>query len=357
MNSLNMSKTPSHKNNIIIAAAGGRKTTFIIEEALRQKDKKILITTYTQENLDQIRTYLVERNGCIPNNITVLSWFTFLLRDGVWPYQNHILPIQRVESLDFKTVRPPIVRGGQQNPSWYLNRGNYLYKDRVTEFVCDCNGRCNGLIISRLEKIYDHIYIDEMQDLVGWDQELVELLMQSSITVTLVGDPRQATYSTNNSRKNRAQKGRHMLTWINELVKRDLCHQEERKECFRCNQEICDFADALYPTLARTISKNGEKTGHDGIFIKKPEEIPEYFAEFNPKVLRWNKRADTMNLPAINIGLSKGRTYDRVLIFPTNPMKEYLVTREIERAGDLSKLYVAITRAKFSVAFVLEDKT
>jgi len=60
-----------------------------------------------------------------------------------------------------------------------------------------------------------------------------------------------------------------------------------------------------------------------------------------------------MNYPAINIGVSKGRTYDRVLIFPTKPMKIYLKTKDIKKAGDISKLYVAITRARFSVAFVL----
>jgi DNA helicase-2/ATP-dependent DNA helicase PcrA len=56
----------------------------------------------------------------------------------------------------------------------------------------------------------------------------------------------------------------------------------------------------------------------------------------------------------MNIGLAKGRTYDRVLIFPTKPMKEYLKTQEVAKAGDIAKLYVAVTRARFSVAFVVD---
>lgn len=356
MNSHSMSKTPPHKNQIVIAAAGGRKTTFLVEEALRQKDKKILITTYTTENLDQITAYFIERAGCVPSNITILSWFTFLLRDGVWPYQNYILQDRRVESLDFKTVRVPIVKGGRKNPAWYLNRGNFLYKDRASEFVCQCSSVCDNLIVKRLEKIYDVVFVDEMQDLVGWDQELIESLMKSSINITLVGDPRQATYGTNHSSKNKAQKGRNMTKWIEDMVKGDLCVVEERTECFRCNQNICSFADDLYPELPKTESKNGEITGHDGIFTITPNRVNEYFVQHNPKVLRWNIRADTMGLPAMNIGTSKGRTFDRVLIFPTKPMKEYLRTKDISRAGDLSKLYVAITRARYSVTFVVEEE-
>lgn len=350
-----MSKTQSHKNNIIIAAAGGRKTSFIVEEALLQKHRKILITTYTKENLDQIHAYFIERNGCIPENITILSWFTFLLRDGVWPYQNYVLSTQRVKSLDLKTIRIPIVRGGRSNPAWYLNKENYLYKDRVSEFISDCNNRCSGLIIKRLEKIYDVIYVDEMQDLVGWDQEIIELLMKSSIATILVGDPRQATYATNRSTKNKAQKGRHMTSWIEKLYKESLCLVEERTECFRSNQEICDFADLLYPDLPQTTSRNLEKTGHDGIFTIKSNEITEYISTHKPQILRWNIRANTLSLPAINIGNSKGRTFDRVVIFPTKPMKQYLRSRDINEAGDISKLYVAITRAKYSVAFVVDD--
>ncbi len=55
-------------------------------------------------------------------------------------------------------------------------------------------------------------------------------------------------------------------------------------------------------------------TGHDGIFMIKRNDVVEYFARHRPVVLRWNKQSDTMNLSALNIGASKGRTYDRILI-------------------------------------------
>lgn len=349
-----MSKMPLPKNHVVIASAGGRKTTFIVEEALKQTDKKILITTYTRENLDQITSYIIERKGCIPSNITVLSLFTFLLRECVRPYQNHVLAARRVESIDFNTPKAPIVRGGRSNPAWFLNKGNFLYKDRVSEFICECNTKSAGLVISRLVKIYDSIYIDEMQDLVGWDQELIELLMQSSIEITLVGDPRQATYGTNQSSKNKSQKGGNMMVWVEKLKKKNLCSIEERTDCFRCNQNICNFADSLYPLLPKTTSRNNELTGHDGIFTIKENEVVQYMIDHdNPKILRWNITSNTLGLPGINIGNSKGRTFNRVVIFSTQPMKRYLETKNLDMAGDISKLYVAVTRARYSVAFVV----
>jgi len=254
-----MSKKLQSKNKIIVASAGGRKTTYIVEEALKQKNRKVLITTYTLENLDQISSFIIGKNGYIPENITILSWFTFLLRDGVWPYQNYVLANRNTESIDYVTQSTPRIRGGRSNPSWYLNRGNYMYKDRVSEFVCDCNAKNSGLTIKRLEDVYDSVYIDEMQDLVGWDQEFIELLMQSSVEVTLVGDPRQSTYSTNYSIKNKSKKGRNMLNWIEDLESIGLCVFEEKIDCYRCNQHICNFGDELYPKLTKTKSKNTNK--------------------------------------------------------------------------------------------------
>ena len=85
-----MSKTLSNKNKVIIASAGPGKTTYIVNQALKLNDSKVLITTYTNENLDQIEAFFIEAVGCIPANITVQSWFSFLLQEGVRPYQNHM---------------------------------------------------------------------------------------------------------------------------------------------------------------------------------------------------------------------------------------------------------------------------
>jgi ATP-dependent DNA helicase UvrD/PcrA len=58
----------------------------------------------------------------------------------------------------------------------------------------------------------------------------------------------------------------------------------------------------------------------------------------------------------MNIGVSKGSTFDRVLIFPTNPIRQYLITKDHTRLKARERLYVAVTRARHSVAFAVDSK-
>jgi len=342
----------SNKNKIIITSAGGGKTTSIVKKALNNEGKNILITTYTLENEDQINDCIIEHKGFLPKNITVLTWFSFLLRHGIRPYQNYIVPDTRIKSVDFDSTPPLKVK--KEKHVYFVNKAENIYRDRVSDFVCLCNEKSDGLIIRRLKTIFDHIYIDEMQDLSGWDLDLVELLLKSSISITLVGDPRQTTYRTTNAPKNKGKCGINMIKWIHELQEKSICEFKEQVGCYRSNQEICNFADKLYPQLSKTVSKFNVKTEHDGVFKISPKKVPDYLNKYNPVILRWNKKSNTMGFSALNIGISKGRTYNRVLLFPTEPMKKYLRTKKLSLAGDLSKLYVAVTRARHSVAFVVD---
>ena len=90
-----------NKNKVIVACAGSGKTKGIVEEALKLGKQKVLVTTYTNENIDQIKTFFIEKNGCIPANVTVQPWFSFLLQEGVRPYQNQMTQRGRVKSIFF----------------------------------------------------------------------------------------------------------------------------------------------------------------------------------------------------------------------------------------------------------------
>ena len=355
-----MSQNLSNKNKVIIASAGSGKTTYIVEEALKLKGKRVLVTTYTNENLDQIKVYFIEKNGCMPANITVQSWFSFLLQEGVRPYQNHKSNRSRVQSIYFfknTNNEQQLIKRlryiKESEDDHYLTKNSYLYEDKVSQFAYKCNEQSKGLIIKRLEKIYDHILIDEAQDLEGWDYDLIGNLIDSSISIVLVGDPRQKILKTHRHVKNKAFET--VFDWLNKKKGGNYTPQE-KTESLRCNQHICDFADKLFPDLPKTISKNTDTTNHDGIFYILSKDVGNYISTHNPVILRYNKKMDILGFNAINIGVSKGRTFNRVLIFPTRPMLEYLETEDISKAGDKSKLYVAITRAKYSVAFVVDDK-
>ena len=61
----------TNKNDkLYIACAGAGKTTKIVKEAWEIKDKKILITTFTNENEENIKKKFYKiSNGYIPENI------------------------------------------------------------------------------------------------------------------------------------------------------------------------------------------------------------------------------------------------------------------------------------------------
>ena len=90
---------------------------------------------------------------------------------------------------------------------FYFSGGKLIYSDKLARFICECNKASKGAVIRRLEQRFDRIYIDEIQDIAGYDIDLVELILRSKIKLTLVGDHRQATFRTNNAAKNSAYLG------------------------------------------------------------------------------------------------------------------------------------------------------
>ena len=77
-------------NRLIIAAAGSGKTTYLVRQAMQQSNS-VLITTYTIANELEIRKKFVELNGCVPHNVTIQTWYSFLLQHGVRPFQGVVL--------------------------------------------------------------------------------------------------------------------------------------------------------------------------------------------------------------------------------------------------------------------------
>jgi DNA helicase-2/ATP-dependent DNA helicase PcrA len=82
--------------------------------------------------------------------------------------------------------------------------------------------------------------------------------------------------------------------------------------------------------------------------------VDDYLLRFNPIQLRWNNRKEVHpNYKVLNFGESKGKTFDRVLIYPTKEMETWVYNNNHKlTTGARAKLYVAITRAKYSVGIV-----
>lgn len=344
----------SVENTVVIAAAGSRKTTYLVELAIDNPEKRVVILTYTIENYNQIKSYFFDKCGFVPSNVLIQTWYSFLLSNCVRPYQNFAYSEKRIENICFVNGKSAKFVKKTEVKKYFFQNGLNIYTDKISEFSLLINEKSKGLVIKRLESICDMILIDEVQDLAGYDFDLLEILLKSKVEITLVGDNRQATYFTNLSSKYKKLRGKNIVHLFKEWEKQKLCSIVERNECFRCNQNICDFADKLYPSMIKTVSMNMNITGHDGIFVVEKSKVENYISTFKPQVLTYRKSNETQHLRAINFGMSKGLSFDRVLIFPTKKFEDYLKTENISKIGDIPKIYVAITRARFSVAIVYD---
>lgn len=341
-------------NRVIVAAAGSGKTTFIVNEALENAPKKTLIVTYTNKNREEIEKKIILTHGFIPNHIVVKSWYSFLLTDLIRPYQNVIYE-ERIEGVYFPNG--PIRRFFPKTniKGYFLNTNNEVNKDRIAELAELIAQKSDYKNITRLSEMYNYIFVDEVQDMAGYDLEIFEMLMYSTIDTLFVGDIRQATYSTSNTNKNNKYKGINIINYF--LERENICSiNQSLNMSYRCNQMICDFADSLFSNLPNTVGQNEECTEHDGVFIVHPNDVEHYLEKYNPQCLRYNARTNLPN--AINFGDSKGLTFDRVLIKPTKKMEQYLKSGVLDLdETTLAKFYVAITRARYSVGIISVNKS
>jgi DNA helicase-2/ATP-dependent DNA helicase PcrA len=345
------------RNTVIISAAGGGKTTRIVDHALARSAERSGLLTYTDNNIGELKRRFYELNSAIPPDVEVWSWYTFLLREMARPYQNSLFN-GRIAGIFWVEGRSETFADATKIDQYYFHGSKRIYSDKLARFVCECDRASGGAVIRRLEQRFDRLYIDEIQDMAGWDIELIELLLRSNIDVMLVGDHRQATFRTNNAAKNSGYGGVKIIKKFREWEKANLCGLTYEVETHRCNQHIADIADGFFPQEPRTKSLNSRATGHDGVFVIASADVVAYVEKFQPQVLRLDVKTDCHGYPALNFGESKGLTFDRVLIFPHKLGQKWLSTGELTHVEkSAAKMYVGISRARYSVAFVHDDAT
>jgi DNA helicase-2/ATP-dependent DNA helicase PcrA len=368
-------------NKLIIAAAGSGKTTYLINEAMKFKGEKVLITTYTEANEEEIKRKFVKRFKCVPSFVKVQTWFSFLIQHGVKPYQgtfNDILFKKEIKGMLLndgkygvkyylkkfgKEIPIPFKEDGEFEQHYFTSTGK-IYSDRLPKFVIKSNNASNNEVISRISRIYQHIFIDEIQDLAGYDLEILKLLFQTTSNILLVGDPRQVTYLTHHENKfGKYQDGKIKEFIIDECKKKIpyVIDETSLSSSHRNNKAICNYSSKLYhnenfkPIEPCTCAECRKyNVGSEGVFLVREKDVDCYLKEFEPIQLRWNSLRDVNTLyPFYNFGESKGKTFERVLIYPTDEMEKWVYNNNTKLAySTRAKFYVAITRARYSVAII-----
>jgi DNA helicase-2/ATP-dependent DNA helicase PcrA len=359
-------------NELIIASAGSGKTTALVEKAIEKANagETVLITTFTEACEEEIKNKLVEEsNGYIPDNITIQTWFSFLIKHGAKPYQDYVIDTEITglileggkSGLRYETPEGKKVYWGEaKNPyEFYFSKSGKIYSDKLAKFVIRCNKDSGEKVINRISQCFDNIFIDEVQDLAGYDLEILKELFNCQSNILLVGDPRQATYSTNNAQKHSKFKKSEIVNFFSEDTIKIDTDDKLLTVNYRCSSQICEYSNTLYPDFPKSTSGNDTITGHDGIIIVDKSHVDSYLKEYQSVVqLRYSvTKQVNAHYPVYNFGKSKGLTFDRVLIYPTGPIFKWLINSENELKGiSRAGFYVALTRARYSVGLVLEPE-
>jgi len=341
-------------NHLTLAVAGGRKTQGLVDHCKGlPSDRRVLVATFTQTNQQELSHRLRAQAGDL-HNIEVLGWYTFLLRHFAKPFLPVKFPGERVGGFNFEG-RPYRFAKGKQR---FMHGSNQVYGCELGRLARELMAETPALL-RRLEHLYDEILIDEVQDLSGYDWEIIHDLLQSRIDVRMVGDVRQAVLSTNpRGQKNKQYGYAGALEWFQEREQGGLLSINYATVTYRCRTEIATFSDTIFDEswgFPGTTSENHEVSGHDGVFLVHSKHVVQYVERYRPQCLRaMAGSGKQFSLDYMNFKVSKGATFERVLVVPTGPIEAFIQKETCLEATSAAAFYVAATRAKQSLAIVID---
>ncbi len=343
-------------NIVRLAAAGAGKTWRICNEAIQAAHshpaQRILMVTYTNKGILSIKNEIEQQNfGIIPANIIILTWYQFLLKELIKPYQTYIADINEIKSFDFTLEHTRnFARLGTK--ARYITSGKNVRSEEASNLALLLNEKSGGLVFDRLEQCYSFIFVDEVQDMAGRDIDILRCIFQKNIRTVCVGDNKQATFRTHTTRTNRAATGENIFVFFAKLKSQGLVEIEKDLCSRRFNSNICHFANCVYSNDNNMTTSMTKITGHDGVFIIEKKDAQKYFDYYKPQELRYSIKTNCIfgNSP-LNFGDCKGRTFERCLIHPPKPLIDFLKGKALPSP---EKYYVALTRAKYSNVIVVD---
>lgn len=368
-------------NKLCMAGAGSGKTHKVITESIAEINRggKVLVVTYTTSNQQELRRRFLEVFGAHSDRFVVKGLFSFYLEDMVRPYQQALFA-QRIDGICFNQRNPHMKPDSTfMLPGYAEQLDDKSYNPK--HFLTSCKTKAHTGFLAklasrimkatknsaavRLGEIYTRVFFDEVQDLVGWDYEVLKGLDKVMPTpITCVGDFRQTVYETTFGQKAPKTAAEKIAAF------KSMGFEDESLTLNRrCIQPICDVADAVhigaYAATESAVKKvPTEFVHHIGIFIVRESDVAEYIKVFDPMVLRWSVTSGAKLFPTearcYNFGGSKGLGFDRVLVLPTEKQLHFVLDgRKPFPAKDetaQNKMYVAITRARYSLGFIVPDK-
>lgn len=345
-------------NRAIIAVAGAGKTMMLAHEASKERERsRVVVLTYTTTNQreDAARISSLLESGT--QSPRVSGWCAFLLNEIIRPYLPVLYPDIQLAGLAMKEPSTFQYLKGHHR---YFTRDGFAYPSFLGKLAFDVIKASKGGAIRRIENVYDAIYLDEAQDIRGNDLCVLEELLHSRIRLFIVLDPRQSTLSTTSrdSKYKKRYQGHGILELYRLWERKGLLSIEFKNETFRSTPPIASFSDAILGPnigLERTVSNVQERGYHDGIFLIDKSSTEVYSKAHHATLLAMRESDSYPAIETINFKMSKGVTRDDIIVVATDPIEQFLSKGKSLAPESACGFYVAVTRARYSVAIAVKD--
>lgn len=328
---------------VILAVAGSGKTTRIVQEIDAQR--RFLILTYTEQNLRNLRQKIIGAHGHMPPTVSVMTYFTFLYSFCFRPIAG--LKI-KTRGINFDG-EPPRGRFKQTQQEYYIDASGRLFAGRAAKWLS--HDDYPDELRTRIERFFDVVCIDEVQDFAGNDFNLLLHLAKANVAMLLVGDFRQHTYDTSRDGATRGTLyddfDRYVQHFRDAGMTVDL---DTLGKSRRCSPAVCGFiSDKLGIPMQTSSTREaqvilvGTQTHADE--LRSRADIVKLFYSQHYKYGCYSQ----------NWGASKGEDhYDEVCIILNKTTLGRYTKNELNKLppSTLNKLYVALSRSRGNVYLV-----
>lgn len=219
---------------VIFAVAGSGKTTYIVNQI--NLDKRSLVITYTINNKRNLQEAIIEKFGYFPDNIRLLSYFSFLYKFCYRPLLSYKFP---TSGINYNKNPNRFVKQTALN-KYFFDRDRRVYSNRIAKLL-DTQEVLDD-VNNRLSKYFDNLFIDEVQDFAGHDFNFLRSTCKANLEMAFVGDFYQHTFDT--SRDGNVNRNLHVDydQYQNFFVDMGMAIDTEcLKKSHRCSPTICNF--------------------------------------------------------------------------------------------------------------------
>jgi len=235
---------------------------------------------------------------------------------------------------------------------FYLDSNNKLYHNRIAK-LCETQNVLLD-INSRIEKYFDCLFIDEIQDFAGHDFNLLKNIAKANCEILFVGDFYQHTFDTSNDGNVNSGIFKDYNSYKKLFQSMGLTIDTTTlQNSYRCSKTVCDF---IQNRLGIFISSTTDRVS-DIIILNNQSEADTIFND-NSIVKLFYKENNKYDCNSQNWGGSKGiNHFHDVCVVLNKTTKQAFDKHQLATLNPQTKnkLYVACSRANNDLYFVSDE--